>query len=89
MFKTNVIADLGIEQGKTPDYVMSAGVADFRGPAGNQFGRSIVYVADGNTGNVACYAVPWNRAAVTGGAPQAGALARVAVGKARMVAIQE
>jgi hypothetical protein len=46
-------------------------------------------VGDGNTGNVACYAVPWNRQAVTTGQPQAGALVRVAVGKARVVAIQE
>jgi hypothetical protein len=89
MFKINVIADLGIEQGKTPDYVMSAGTVDFRGPQGNSMGRSVIYVADGNTGNVACYAVPWNRQAVTSGAPQAGPLVRVAVGKARVVAVQE
>jgi hypothetical protein len=89
MFKINVIADLGIEQGKGVDYVMSAGTVDFRGPQGTQMGRSVIYVADGNTGNVACYAVPWNRQAVAGGAPQAGPLMRVAVGKARMVAIQE
>ena len=61
----------------------------FRGPQGNSMGRSVIYVADGNTGNVACYAVPWNRQAVTSGAPQAGPLVRVAVGKARVVAVQE
>jgi hypothetical protein len=89
LFKTNVIGDLGIEQGKTPDYVMTAGIADFRGPASMSFGRSIVYVGDGNTGNVACYAVPWSRAAATSAAVQTGPLQRVAVGKARVVAIQE
>jgi hypothetical protein len=89
IFKINVIADLGVEQGKTPDYVMSAGQVDFRGPQGTNMGRSVVYVADGNTGNVGCYAVPWNRQAVTSGQPQAGPLVKVAVGKARVVAIQE
>jgi hypothetical protein len=89
IFKINVIADLGIEQGKAPDYVMTTGTVDVRGPTGNAMGRSFVYVADGNTGNVACYAVPWNRQAVASGAPQVGALARVAVGKARVVAVQE
>jgi hypothetical protein len=88
-FKTNVIADLGIEQGKTPDYAMTSGMVDFRGGAGSAFGRSVVYVADGNTGNVACYAVPWNRAASTAVAPQAGVLQRVDLGKARQVAIQQ
>jgi hypothetical protein len=89
MFKYNVIADLGIEQGKTPDYVMTTGVADFRGPTASQVARSVVYVADGNTGNVGCYAVPWNRAAATAGQPLTGPLQRVAVGKARLVAVQE
>jgi hypothetical protein len=89
MFKYNVIADLGVEQGKTPDYVMTTGVADFRGPASNAVGRSVVYVADGNTGNVGCYAVPWNRQAALNMSLQVGALQRVAVGKARAVAIQE
>lgn len=87
MFKANVIADLGIEQGKTPDYVMTAGVADFRGPA--QVARSVVYVADGNTGNVACYAVPWSRQAATSIQPQYGPLTLVGKGKARTVPIQE
>ncbi|MBW3595761.1 MAG: hypothetical protein KY475_00635 [Planctomycetes bacterium] len=89
MFKYNVIADLGVEQGKTPDYVMTTGVADFRGPAGSAVGRSLVYVADGNTGNVGCYAVPWNRQLAANMSVQMGALQPVAVGKARAVAIQE
>ncbi len=89
LFKTNIIADLGVEQGKTPDYTMTAGVADFRGPASNNFGRSVIYVADGNTGNVACYAVPWNRQLASTASVQTGLLQRVAVGKARVVAIQE
>jgi hypothetical protein len=88
-FKTNVIADLGIEQGKTPDYVMTVGVADFRGGPSSALARSVVYVADGNTGNVACYAVPWTRAAANAGAPQAGALQRVERWQARLVAIQQ
>lgn len=89
LFKTNVIADLGVEQGKAPDYVMAAGVADFRGPASTNFGRSVIYVADGNTGNVACYAVPWSRQLAATASVQTGILQRVAVGKARVVAIQE
>ena len=90
LFKYNVTADLGVEQGKKPDYVMVTGTANFRGGGvANNIGSTIVYVGDGNSGNVAAYAVPWNNALAARGAPQSGSLIRLDLGKARLAAIRE
>jgi hypothetical protein len=90
LFKYNVTADLAVEQGKKPDYVMVTGSAGFRGGGiANNLGSSVCYVADGNTGNVAAYAVPWNSAASSQGRAQSGNLILLHVGKARMAAIRD
>ncbi|RMG04227.1 MAG: hypothetical protein D6741_01295 [Planctomycetota bacterium] len=51
-----------IQLPKTPHYVMVTGYADLRrGAAGSvRPGRSVVYVAETNTGIVLAYAVPWS-----------------------------
>jgi hypothetical protein len=89
-FKHNVVADLGIEKGKQPDYAMVTGTISPRGFSGNvKPANSVLYVADCNSGNVAVYAVPWNRSAAAAFAPQTGAMTRLAVGKGRNVITRE
>src|SRR4030095_15163012 len=60
-YKTSILKDLPMEQGKTPKYAMVLGKTDaaaFRLKV--QIGGSIIYVADCNTGRVAAYAFPWS-----------------------------
>lgn len=85
-FEANVTADLGLEKGKDTDYVLSVGgISALRG--GNT-GTSapamcVVYVADGNTGNVVGYSLLWNTTLAKSGRPQGGALLRIMAAKAR------
>lgn len=59
-FKTNVIKDLPIEQGKKPAYAMAIGRINPVASYSNvKPGGSIIYVADCNSGNVAAYCFPW------------------------------
>jgi hypothetical protein len=64
-YQHNVVADLGVEQGKQPDYLMVTGAAEFRYAQGGNVrpAQSVVYIADGNTGRYAAYMLPWNRQA--------------------------
>jgi hypothetical protein len=90
VFKANVVSDLGVQQGKKPNYVMVTGMANFqRGAAANAPAMCAVYVADANTGNFVAYGLSWNRTMARGMAPQAGALVKLGVGKARSLEIRE
>jgi hypothetical protein len=89
-FVHNVIADLGVEQGrKNPRYLMVTGMAPMsRGTTGYRSSDSLVYVADANTGNFAVYALPWNRQAVAANMPQQAPMALVFKGSARSLEIR-
>ena len=90
VFRYNVLQDLGVQQGKKPDYVMVTGAADFqRGGAASSPAMCAVYVADANTGNFAAYSLMWNRTMYRGGAPQQGTFVPLGVGKARTIEIRE
>ncbi len=59
-FTRNIAADFG-GAGRNSGYLMVTGtVAMPRGTADFQFANSIVYVAEGGTGQVAAYCIPWN-----------------------------
>ncbi len=90
MFKHNVVADLGVERGKKPSYLMVTGRAAFRVRAGGfRPADSLVYVVDANTGNFAAYALPWSNQAATQGVGQVAPMKLMGKGKARSVEIQE
>ena len=58
----NILTDLGVEPGKNPRFLMVTGINDIqRGAARMRPSRSIVYVAEINSGVVAAYAIPWAR----------------------------
>ena len=84
IYKTNVIRDLGAEKGKTPDYVLTTGdLGALRGGGSSQAANCVCYVADGNTGNVAAYSLPFNRSMAASGRIQQSNMVRLAVTKAR------
>lgn len=89
LFKHNVVADLGIERGKKPQYLMVTGRVAFRGGGQLRPADCMVYVVDGNTGNFAAYILPWNRQASVVGAAQANPMTLLTKGRARSVEIVE
>ncbi|MCU0870969.1 MAG: hypothetical protein MUE50_01350 [Pirellulaceae bacterium] len=89
-FKHNVIADLGVLQGKSPNYAMVTGEANFpRGAGASSPASCIVYVADANTGNVAAYTILWNRTVARAGAAQAGGFQLLGTGKGRTLELRD
>ncbi|HEX3999296.1 MAG TPA: hypothetical protein VHX65_12155 [Pirellulales bacterium] len=64
---SNVAKDLQADSVKNPKYLMVTGEAQSTqgfGGTNGRIGRAVVYIAETNSGWVACYAVPWtpNRA---------------------------
>jgi hypothetical protein len=91
VFKHNVLQDLGVQQGKgKPNYVMVTGQANFQRGAGAMApAGTVVYVADGNTGNFAAYTIFWNRTAARSLQAHQGPFTLLATGKARTLEIRE
>lgn len=89
-FQHNVIADLGVERGKKPRYLIVTGQASFRSGGGAiQPAESVVYVVDANTGRFAAYTLPWNRnLAASSVAAQFAPMALLGKGSARNVEIR-
>ncbi len=88
-YKANVVADLGVEQGKQPQYLMVTGAANFRMGGGNVLpAESVVYVADANTGRYVAYWLPWNRVAAQQNFPQASLMQVLGTGSARNIQVE-
>lgn len=90
-FKTNIAADLPVESGKKPTYLLVTGAMSARG--GNYSGVKpagcVCYVVDANSGVFAGYSFGWEQAKVSVGAPQAQKMFVVLSGKARNLEIRE
>lgn len=90
MGKYNVITDLGVQQGKEPNYVLVTGQTQFRRGAGAQSpALCVVYIADANTGNFAAYGMLWDRTMAAAGRPQDVVPKLLGTGKARTLEIRE
>ena len=90
MYKHNVVTDLGVAEGnKQPKYLMVTGIANFRVGGGNvRPAKSVVYVADGNTGRYAAYMLPWNRQAAQFNFAQVNPFVLLGKGTARNVQLE-
>ncbi len=65
---TNLMQDLGLTQVKNPKFVMVTGECDTpQNYRGGKLGRSVIYVAELNTGSVAAYGVPFNPSKLAAG----------------------
>jgi hypothetical protein len=70
-FKANIAGDFSVERGKKPNYLIATGGFNFSASSGNSRPAAcLVYVADSNTGDVACYTFPWTKAATAAGVAQ-------------------
>jgi hypothetical protein len=65
----NVVADLGINPAKPPRFLLTTGTVDLRRSGGKTtaLSRSLVYVAELQSGKVAAYAIPWSSSAWNAG----------------------
>jgi len=81
----NVAADLGINPGKPPRFVLATGTVDLRRSGGktNALSRSLVYVAEKESGKVAAYAIPWSSSAWNAGQTMRGQFTLLDVGRFR------
>jgi hypothetical protein len=71
-FTRNIAADFGAA-GKGTRYMMVTGLANMpRGRNNFQYAKSIVYIAEATTGQVAAYTIPWNSTMQAGGQVQQG-----------------
>lgn len=86
-FRANVVADLGVVQGKQPNYLMVTGKADFRVQGNIRPAQCVVYVADSNTGRWVAYWLPWNRQAEAQNFPQAFPMQVLGKGSARNIEV--
>ena len=75
-YTRNVNADLGVNAGRNPRYILTTGTADLRHTSGRASSpsRSLLYVAEVTSGKVAAYAVPWSSSAWTAGQRASGEL---------------
>jgi hypothetical protein len=84
-YKRNVVADLGINPAKPPRFLLTTGTVDLRRSGGktNALSRSLVYVAELQSGNVAAYAIPWSSSAWNAGQTLGGEFTLLSVGRFR------
>jgi hypothetical protein len=89
-FTRNIVNDFGVTGQGGAKYLIVTGSADMpRGRANFQFAKSIVYVAEANTGVVAAYTIPWNSAAHIAGNPQRGEFQLLSVERFRTAFVRD
>ena len=83
----NVLADLGVNPARAPRFLMTTGTVDLLRSGGktNNLSRSLVYVAELQSGKVAAYAIPWSSSAWNAGQTLRGQFALLDVGTFRNV----
>jgi len=90
-FGRKILEDLKVGGDKRPEFMMVTGQIQLRnvpGIAGSPL-TCVAYVVEGNTGNFAAYAVPWNTRAYASGNPQQGELILLQAGSAQTAAVRE
>jgi hypothetical protein len=71
-YTRNIAADFG-GAGRNSGYLLVTGFVDMpRGTANFQYSKSIVYVAEASTAQVAAYTIPWNSSKQAAGLTQYG-----------------
>jgi hypothetical protein len=89
-FKRNVVADLKVEKGKKPAFLLATGIVTWRGfPGPVRPANCVAYVCDANTGRFGAYGVPWTPGAAALGALQINELKLLNVGEARGVEVRK
>jgi len=61
VYKTNVLKDLEVDPSKSPKFLMVTGDLEVRTQGSMQFAQSVIYIAETNSGKMACYVMPFNK----------------------------
>jgi hypothetical protein len=92
-FSYNVAADFAkAGAAANAKYLMVTGLADLpvpRGGGNNQLGKSIIYIAEANSGVVAAYSIQWNPSLLAAGRPQQGTFRLLDIRPFRTTAIRD
>lgn len=73
MFRYNIARDFDVSGAENPRYMMVTGQTEIpRGRANYQFARSVVYIAEATSGQLAAYVIPWSQGSIAARKPQAG-----------------
>jgi len=73
VFSYNIAGDFNVTDVKNPKFLMVTGLADVpRGYGRNIQTRSVVYIAEASSGQVAAYAIPWTQTYQSARKPQTG-----------------
>jgi hypothetical protein len=90
LYVRNVAADLQIEAGKKPRYLMVTGyMRNSRRPTNQNSAKCAVYVVEATSGKFAAYTVPWQDSGFKSGRVQMGELILLGVGTVQTAAIRE
>ncbi len=84
-YTRNILADLKINPARPPRFLLTTGNADLRRTGGKtaQLSRSLAYVAELQSGNVAAYAIPWSSSDWNAGQTMRGQFTLLDVGRFR------
>ena len=78
-FEYNIAQDFDIAGSKNPKYLMVTGTADIpRGRGNTQIARSVVYITDATSGQMAAFVMPWNSSSQAAGREQTGTFLKIA-----------
>ena len=91
-FHANVANVLKVERGKKPSYLLATGTINVSGGGYGGGGRpaaSLCYVVDANTGQVAAFSFPWQKAATAAGVTQATEMRAIGPWKARNIDLRQ
>lgn len=78
-FEYNIARDFDVGAAKNPRYLMVTGTANIpRGRGNTQIARSMVYITECTTGQMAAYVMPWNSSMQAAGKRQTGTFLKIA-----------
>ncbi|MEM6655439.1 MAG: hypothetical protein AAF596_06520 [Planctomycetota bacterium] len=78
-YEYNIMNDFNAADVKNPKYLMVTGVANIpRGRGNTQIARSVVYITEATTGQMAAFVMPWNSSNQAAGRGQIGTFRKIA-----------
>lgn len=89
VYSHNILQDLKVDMTKSPKFLMVTGSQEVRGPGGpGLYGTSVVYIAEANSGMVACYGLQYNRGQLNNASGQTRELFKLFSGPFRQAAVR-
>ncbi len=88
-FQLNILQAMGVDVSKNPKFLMITGMMNMRRGAGPQWGNTVAYIAEANSGMVGAFATPWPREYANAGKMIQAPLVLLDVAKFRTAAVRE